>query len=45
MSENYDFIVKLEAGDSLGVFSSSTTVNCIGSIRQVADVNGNLINP
>ena len=45
VSENYDFIVKLEAGDSLGVFSSSTTVNCIGSIRQVADVNGNLINP
>lgn len=40
-----DLIVKTEAGDSIIVSSSSLNGNFIGQIRQIADVNGNLINP
>ena len=41
----YDFIVKLQAGESLT--ATSTTVNHIlqGCTRQIADINGNLTNP
>jgi len=42
---NYDFNVKLEAGDSLQAISSSTNARFIGSTRQIADLSGNLINP
>ena len=41
----YDFIVFLEAGDSVTVTSGSTTVNMGGTTRQIADINGNLVNP
>ena len=42
---NYDFNVFLAAGDSLKILSPN--VNCIfgGSVRQIADINGNLTNP
>jgi hypothetical protein len=40
-----DVIVKLEAGHSLKIVSSSAATDFTGSVRQVADVNGNLINP
>lgn len=40
-----DLIVKTEAGDSIIVSSSSLNGNFIGQIRQIADINGNLINP
>tara|TARA_Y100001938_G_scaffold132026_1_gene189873 strand:- start:501 stop:1028 length:528 start_codon:yes stop_codon:yes gene_type:complete len=45
VSESYDFVFKLEAGDSFIVKSSYSAGNAIGSVRQIADVNGNLINP
>ena len=45
ISELFDFIVKLEAGDSLYAFSSDNVVSLVGSVRQIADVNGNLTNP
>ena len=41
----YDFIIKLEAGDSFKIFSSDNFSNAVGSVRQIADVNGNLTNP
>lgn len=41
---NYDFIVFLQTGDTL---QGSADTNCIlaGSTRQIADVNGNIVNP
>ncbi len=41
----YDFIVKLEAGDSVKGTSSSLELQSIGSSRQIADISGNLIDP
>lgn len=41
----FDLTVFLGAGDSLIVNSSSTATRGAGSVRQVADINGNLINP
>ncbi len=41
----YDFVVKLEAGDSVNITSNTTTVNFTGSTRQIADLQGNLVNP
>ena len=41
----FDFIVKLEAGDSLTATSSSGNAIIQGCTRQIADVNGNLTNP
>ena len=40
----YDFIVFLNAGDSCSVISNVNGKN-VGSVRQVADINGNLVNP
>ena len=42
--QTYDFIVKLEAGDSL-VVTASQYNRLTGATRQIADVNGNLVNP
>jgi len=42
---SFDFILKLEAGHSLKVFSSGTATDIGGSVRQIADLAGNLINP
>ena len=41
----FDVIVFLRAGDSVTVSSSSSNGNIAGTYRQVADVNGNLVNP
>ena len=41
----FDFIIKLQAGDSLEGETSSTTTLLKGSVRQIADLSGNLINP
>ena len=40
-----DFIVKLEAGDSLRVSSFNVQSTITGNTRQIADVNGNLTDP
>ena len=42
---NYDFNVFLEAGDSLKILSPNTSCIFAGSVRQIADINGNLTNP
>ena len=41
--EKYDFIVELEAGDSLKCISANTNTQFTGSTRQIADINGNLV--
>lgn len=43
--EKVDFIVFLAAGESLSATATLGTVSLIGSTRQVADVNGNLVEP
>ena len=42
---NYDFIVFLEAGDSLTATTNNANCNLVGNTRQLADINGNLVNP
>jgi len=44
-SFSYDFIVFLEAGDSLKAISASTSIALRGCTRQVADITGKLIDP
>jgi hypothetical protein len=41
----FDFIVFLASGDSISGVSSAGTSYLKGSVRQIADVNGNPINP
>lgn len=41
----FDFVVFLSSGDSISGVSSHAAGNLIGSYRQVADVNGNIVNP
>jgi hypothetical protein len=43
--DSYDFVVKLEAGHSLQVRSSSNGIRLGGSTRQIADISGNLTAP
>ena len=45
LSDNFDFIVFLGSGESISAVSNGTDSYCVGSSRQIADVNGNLINP
>jgi hypothetical protein len=40
-----DYIVFLSGSETLSGTSSTTTVYLVGSYRQIADVNGNLVNP
>ena len=40
-----DIIVKLDAGESIVIKSNSVQGEFIGQIRQIADINGNLVNP
>ena len=40
-----DFIVKVEAGDSVQVVSNDSRAGFSGSTRQIADISGNLVNP
>jgi hypothetical protein len=44
VTTNFDVMVKLEAGDSLSV-TAATNSGMGGSVRQIADLDGNLINP
>ena len=44
-STAFDFIVKLEAGDSLTAFTGGTAGTINVTTRQIADIQGNLINP
>jgi hypothetical protein len=41
----FDFLVKLTAGDSLTCQSTASQVVMSGITRQIADINGNLVNP
>ena len=42
---NYDFNVFLKAGDSLRIRSPNDSCIFAGSVRQIADLQGNLVNP
>ena len=41
----FDFVVFLDTGESISGISSDTNVNISGSSRQVADINGEIVNP
>ena len=41
----FDFIIKLDAGDSFTGTTDSDLGNLSGIARQIADINGNLVNP
>ncbi len=43
--QNYDFVVFLEAGDSLTATTNDVKGRLSGVTRQIADINGNLVNP
>lgn len=43
--ESFDFIVFLEAGDSIKATTSSTNAQLTGNTRQIADITGSLVNP
>jgi len=43
--QNFDFTVFLGAGESLQMISSNTQVFLQGSVRQIADIDGNLVTP
>lgn len=43
--ETIDIVVFVKAGDSIIINSSSTNISIRGSSRQIADINGNLVNP
>jgi len=40
-----DFVAFLRAGDTLSVTSAGLEARCAGSVRQIATVNGTLVNP
>ena len=44
-TESFDFVIFLRTGDSLIIESNSAYARSTGSVRQIADVNGNLVNP
>ena len=44
ISVNFDIIIKLEAGDSLNI-TAALNGGMGGAARQIADIDGNLINP
>lgn len=41
----FDFIVFLNAGESISSVVSGPSTNLVGSTRQIADVNGTIVNP
>ena len=43
--QNFDFNVFLGAGESLQMITSNNQVFLQGSVRQIADIDGNLVNP
>lgn len=44
-TQNFDFVVFLAAGESLTATTNNAYASLIGCTRQIADVNGNLVNP
>ena len=44
-SQNFDFNVFLASGESISAVSNKAGVIIAGSVRQIADVNGTLVNP
>lgn len=44
-NEYFDFVVYLEAGESLTAQSNSTNISVICVTRQLADIDGTLVNP
>tara|TARA_R110000803_G_C11836317_1_gene303991 strand:+ start:43 stop:567 length:525 start_codon:yes stop_codon:yes gene_type:complete len=44
-NENFDFVVFLSAGDTFSATSSSTSTIITGCTRQIADIDGNLVDP
>lgn len=45
VTQNLDFNVFLASGESITAESSAVNFITTGSVRQIADVNGNLVNP
>lgn len=45
VTDIFDFVVFLSAGDSISAISTNTATKLAGVARQVADTNGNPINP
>lgn len=43
--ESYDFVVYLRAGEEIRAVSGSTASILFGTTRQIADIDGNLVNP
>ena len=43
VSVPFDFLVKLNPSDSLDVSCPTGNIRCIGSVRQIADIDGNLV--
>ena len=41
----FDFNIKLEAGHSVNILTNDSDTFIIGIYRQIADLNGNLVNP
>lgn len=41
----FDFLVKLEAGEKVNISTNATTCLFTGVTRQIADLEGNLVNP
>ena len=41
----FDFVIKIGAGESIVIVSNENDTRIFGSGRQIADVNGNLVNP
>lgn len=44
-SLNYDFVAFVGVGESINIFSSAADIIFQGSTRQIADINGVLVNP
>lgn len=43
--DDFDFVIYLNSGEAIQIFAVTTFARMAGSVRQIADVNGNLINP
>ena len=44
-TNTFDFVVFLSAGDSFKITSANTDSTCNGNTRQIADIDGVLVNP
>ena len=44
-SLNFDFVTFLGAGESIKIYSSAVDIQFEGNTRQIADINGVLVNP